>query len=299
MSGFSLAFLPSKVEKPRPDFCLRKEGYDCGLADTCRLANWQIPADTIGAVGRLDAGVSLSHQTTWAEAARKADPTLERERKCGWVGTGNLQRRAGGLTGADGGASLFAAVMEAVVVHKTLRAFRRCDKRFLVLKRNESTHGRDACSSNPGGGSSVDAFDTVSHNPPELSTCTPCSRHPSAGSRRSYPGRRPARQTCPPEKSIERRAGTWTTQSKGYLVFWSHLIVLHSLQAFVLSPAEQESFLQDGKPGSSQARTSSLVLLRACRRTLEGIKCHLSCPPGTVVRVDTVEVSTEAFNAAA
>ena len=164
----------------------------------------------------------------------------------GRVGTGNLQRRAGGLTGADGGASLFAAVMEAIVVHETLRAFRRCDKRFLVLKRNESTHGRDACSSNPGGGSSVDAFDTVSHNPPEPSTCTPCSRHPSAGSRRSYPGRRPARQTCPPEKSIERRAGTWTTQSKGYLVFWSHLIVLHSLQAFVLSPAEQESFLQDG-----------------------------------------------------
>ena len=135
MSGFSLAFLPSKVEKPRPDFCLRKEGYGCGLADTCRLANWQIPADTIRAVGRLNAGVSLSHQTTWAEAARKADPTLERERKRGWVGTGNLQRRAGGLTRADGGASLFAAVMEAIMVHKTLRTFCRCRKNIIVLKK--------------------------------------------------------------------------------------------------------------------------------------------------------------------
>ena len=93
LSGFSLAFLPSKVEKPRPDFCLRKEGYDCGLADTCRLANWQIPADTIGAVGRLNAGVSLSHQTTWAEAAREADSTLERG---GWVAGWGLGTCKGG-----------------------------------------------------------------------------------------------------------------------------------------------------------------------------------------------------------
>ena len=65
---------------------------------------------------------------------------------------------------------------------------------------------------------SVDAFDTVSHNPPEQSTCTLCSPHPSADTRRSYPDRMPARQICPPEKSIERRAGIWTTQSKSYLL---------------------------------------------------------------------------------
>ena len=83
---------------------------------------------------RLDAGVSLSDQTTWAEAAREADPTLERGRgRMG--GDENLQRGAGGLTRADGGASLFAAVMEAIVVHQTLRALCRCDKRYLVLEK--------------------------------------------------------------------------------------------------------------------------------------------------------------------
>ena len=169
--------------------------------------DWQIPADTIRAVRRLDAGVSLSDQTTWAEAAREADPTLERGR--GRVGGNeNLQRGAGGLTRADGGASLLATVMEAIVVHKTLRTFCGCDKRYLVLKRNESTYGRDACSSNPGGGLSVAAFDIVSHNPPEPNTCILCCLRPSAGSRRSYRGRMPARQICPQEKSIERMAGT-------------------------------------------------------------------------------------------
>ena len=54
----------------------------------------------------------------------------------------NLQRGAGRLTGADGGAILFAAVMEAIVVHKTFRAFCRCDKRYLVLKKRKYSRQR-------------------------------------------------------------------------------------------------------------------------------------------------------------
>ena len=55
--------------------------------------------------------------------------------KGGGVDWDHLQRWAGGLARPDGGASLFAAVMEAIVVHKTLRALRRWNKRYLVLEK--------------------------------------------------------------------------------------------------------------------------------------------------------------------
>ena len=84
-------------------------------------------------MGRFNAGVSLSNQPTWAEAAREADPTLESGG--GGVDWDHLQWWAGGLARPDGGASLFAAVMEAIVVHQTLRALCRCDKRYLVLEK--------------------------------------------------------------------------------------------------------------------------------------------------------------------
>ena len=63
----------------------------------------------------------------------KQTPLWKEEGRVG--GNENLQRGAGGLTRADGGASLLATVMEAIVVHKTLRALRRWNKRYLVLEK--------------------------------------------------------------------------------------------------------------------------------------------------------------------
>ena len=56
--------------------------------------------------------------------------------------------------------------------------------------------------------------------------------------------------------------GTWT-KVIGYNTSLLYLIVLHSLHACVFSSAVQESFLQEGKPRSSQAFVNSVVLLRA------------------------------------
>jgi hypothetical protein len=93
------------------------------------------PAGAVEAVGRLEAGLALSHQPARTEAAGETNPVLNEA-----IGAGetmHLQRRTRGGVGANRGAGLLAAVVEAVVVHEAVGALGSCSGLVLVLSSEE------------------------------------------------------------------------------------------------------------------------------------------------------------------